>query len=119
MSQIFEGARSRNHLWSKSAPLGPSERAEIAAAVSQLVPNWSVELSPGLSPPESIMISPDDGEDASGPTVIITAESGVFRLDAFRWDSYWSIGEYRTWAEAVCETRKVVAWEGAIQKTLH
>lgn len=119
MSPISADAVTENRLRPSPALLGPSERAEIAGAVSQLITNWSVELSQEAPPTTTIMISPDDGEDTSGPTVVISADNGVFRLDAFQWDRYWTIAEYQTWAEAISAVCKVVAWESAVARTIH
>lgn len=119
MPPILEKTITTTPAWPGSVLLGSSERAEITGAVAQLVPDWSVELSHGVFPTARIIITPEDGEDTSGPTLIISAENGGFKLDAFRWDSYWTIGEYGTWTAALRQIRKVVAWEAFVPITAH
>lgn len=88
MPLVPEDAPTENRVRPKPTLLGLSERAEIAGVVSQVITTWSVELSQDTPTTATIVISPDDGEDTSGPTVVISTENDVFRLDAFRWDRY-------------------------------
>ena len=68
---------------------------------------------------ETIAVLPEDGDDVRGPTVIISAEGGGFRVDAFRWETYWNIGEYAAWSDVLRTVRIVMAWETAASIVVH
>ena len=99
--------------------LGPVQRAQVAGALSHFLPKWSVELTGGDGEAQSIVILPEDGEDETGPALVVSHNDGRYYIDAFQWDRYWTIGEYNEWPAVLREVRMTVAWEIAHLQSAH
>ena len=119
MSLIVADSFPTDELGRYPPVLGAAQRAQIAAALWHLLPEWSIELTEGLAGRQSIMISPDDGEDTSGPTLIVCYRDGWFCLDAFQWDRYWTVGEYKDWSAVLRAVRMTTMWENVSPHSIH
>jgi hypothetical protein len=73
----------------------------VEAMLADIAPQWSVELH-GISVEDtSLIILPEDGEDAHGPSLMISREDYGLRLDQIRWDELTEIGTFPTLGDAV------------------
>lgn len=96
---------------SNPSALGPAQRAQVAAALWHFLPEWSVELTGGEGEAQSIVVLPEDGEDETGPALVVSHQNGCYFIDAFQWDDYWNIGEYKEWSDVLRRVQMTVAWE--------
>jgi hypothetical protein len=82
-------------------PIGYHDMCLVADAITDVAPDWTVELS-AIGPDDtSLVIMPEGADDLIGPTFIVYQERNVFRLDQFQWDILSGLGEYRSLRDAV------------------
>ena len=75
-------------------PLGESERRLAQRVMAEMAPDWSVELH-GIYNEETILIVlPEDGDDAMGPSFIINRETFGLKLDQIHWDKLTEVGVF-------------------------
>jgi len=103
---------------SRPEPLGPGECEQLAALVAELAPDWSVELRHDVLGCPTIVILPDDLDDANGPVLFVHREGSAFHLEELRWSTYRKLDEYRAWAEVLRAVRIRLAWEAPFPTTL-
>jgi hypothetical protein len=94
--------------FSESAPNqimpGALHRAQVRSALRHLMADWEVELVDDTT----IMVFPQDWEDVNGPTIVVSTDGHGFRIDGFRWDTYWNIAGTVAWPD-VLRTIRVAA----------
>lgn len=73
----------------------------IEAMLKDVAPQWSVELHGISFDDTSLIILPEDGEDALGPSFMISQEGYGLRLDQFHWDELTEIGAFPTLSAVV------------------
>lgn len=75
-------------------PLGESERRYAQRVMADMAPDWSVELH-GIYNEETILIVlPEDGDDAMGPSFVINRETFGLKLDQIHWDKLTEVGVF-------------------------
>ena len=93
-------------------PGGPSEiltwddRDVIAAFVSEIVPNWSVELNQTSADDSTIVVMPEGANDLLGPAFVLHRISGFVHLDQFHWDEYRKLGRFGKLDDALAAMRE-------------
>jgi len=86
-------------------PLGLAELTIVEQALADVASDWSVELD-GVSVEDvSLVVLPDGGDDAMGPSFVISRENFGFRVDQLHWDLMQEIGTYAALAEAIAAVR--------------
>ncbi len=100
-------------------PLGPEQCNRVAAAVVELLPDWSVELHHDELREPMIVIQPENLDDAIGPTLVVYRDETAFHLEELRWDTYRKLGDYRVWADVLRAVRVRLFWEMPLPPTLH
>ena len=81
--------------------LGLAELRIVEQALADVASDWSVELN-GISVEDaSLVVLPEGGDDAMGPSFVISRESFGFRLDQLHWDVMQEIGIYAALGEAI------------------
>jgi hypothetical protein len=73
----------------------------VEAMLADIAPAWSVELHGVSAEDTSLIILPEDGEDALGPSLMISRENYGLRLDQIRWDELTEIGTFPTLGDVV------------------
>jgi len=96
---------------SRPDPLGPSECQHLAALVAELAPDGSVELRHDVFGSPTIVILPEDLDDANGPTLFVHRDGAVFHLEELRWGTYRKVDEFATWADVLRAVRIRLVWE--------
>jgi hypothetical protein len=67
-------------------PLGKADLALVQRAIAEITPDWAVALE-GISAEEAtLVLVPDDGDDRSGPSFVISRETYGLRVDQVQWD---------------------------------
>ncbi len=110
--------------WSDAVrPLGAADLALVEGALADLAPHWSVELHGFRADEATLVLAPDDGDDAVGPSFLISRESGGLRLDQVRWDRLTEVGLFGSLRDAVRAIEPRLAFCGvatvAALATLH
>jgi hypothetical protein len=103
-----------------STTLGESRRCQqLATVIATLIPDWSVELHRDEFGEATIVIMPDDPNDAIYPTLIVSRYDSIFYLDELRQDSFRKLSDHLTWTELLRAVRIRLAWEMPVSATLH
>jgi hypothetical protein len=80
----------------------------VEAMLADIAPQWSVELH-GISAEDiSLIILPEDGEDALGPSLMISREDYGLRLDQIRWDELTDMGTFPTLGDVVDAVARIL-----------
>jgi hypothetical protein len=75
-------------------PLGPDHRSYLAAAVADIVPDWTVDLHAEGRADATITIMPEDGDDDLGPTLFVHCDGDTFHLDQLHGDAFSNLGAF-------------------------
>ena len=98
MSIAKSTARPARHQTQRSSPaserLGTTHCTYLAAAIAEVAPDWTVELHEVGTSDETISVMPEDGDDASGPTMLLYRDGSTFHLDQLDGDEYTTIGTF-------------------------
>lgn len=100
-------------------PLGRAQCQRLAAVVASLGPTWSVGLHHDARGKATIVVLPEDLDDAIGPTLIIRATRSGFHLEEMCEDACRSLGEHSAWADVLRTVRIRLIWEMTISTLLH
>ncbi|MDR3531930.1 MAG: hypothetical protein P4L90_15450 [Rhodopila sp.] len=78
----------------RARPLGYTELAMMQQAIAEVAPDWSVELQGICADEATLVLLPEDGDDATGPSFVISRETYGFRLDQVHWDTLTEVGVF-------------------------
>ncbi len=92
-----------------SRPLGLAEARFVEDALSDVAPDWSVDLEGVCEHEASLVLLPEGGDDAMGPSFVIRRETFGFRLDQLHWDKIQELGIYPALADAVTAVQERLA----------
>jgi hypothetical protein len=84
-----------------SGPLGGGELTLVRDRMSDIAPEWSVELHGICAEETTLVLLPEDGDDAMGPGFMISRESYGFHLDQVHWDEVTDLGVFGSLHEVV------------------
>jgi hypothetical protein len=84
-----------------SRPLGLAEARFVEDALADVAPDWSVDLDGICDHEASLVLLPEGGDDAMGPSFVIRRENFGFRLDQLHWDKMQEVGTYHALADVV------------------
>lgn len=79
--------------------IASDEVALVQRAMSAIAPNWSVETQ--ATDDATVIVLPEDGDDAAGPTFMISRETYGFRLDQVHWDVLTEVGFFASMNDVV------------------
>lgn len=80
----------------QAPPLGLSDLQFVRDALVDIAPDWCTELEGICADVATIVIVPEDGDDASGPSFVVSREGFSYRLDQVRWDHMQDVGVFAT-----------------------
>jgi hypothetical protein len=95
-------------------PLAGSDLISMQLAVGELAPEWSVELHGICAEQATLVLLPAAGDDANGPSFVISRETYGFRLDQVHWDTMTEVGIYTSLMDVVSALRPHVAFCNAM-----
>jgi hypothetical protein len=104
-------------------PLGLTDLRFVRDAIESFAPDWTAELAGICVDEATVVVVPESGDDASGPSFVISRDSFSYRLDRIHWDlmnevgSFASLGDVMT-AVRIC-VRKGEPASRALSLTLH
>jgi hypothetical protein len=82
-------------------PLGDNDVAVVQIALHETAPGWSVELHGICTDEATLVVLPDGGDDAMGPSFLISRDSYGLRLDQVHWDVLTEVGMFSSLTEVV------------------
>jgi uncharacterized protein (DUF58 family) len=88
--------------WTEAVPpLSAADAAMVKRVVAEIAPEWSVELHGFCADEATLVLVPEDGDDAKGPSFLISRDPGGIKLDQIRWDELTEVGIFPSLQEAV------------------
>jgi|ERR1700733_5609954 hypothetical protein len=81
--------------------LGLAEKKFVEDALSEVVPDWSVDLEGICEHDASLILLPEGGDDEMGPSFVISRERFGFRLAQLHWDKMHEVGTYPALADVI------------------
>ncbi len=81
----------------RARPIGSAEVADLKRAMAAIAPAWSVELQGGDE--ATLVLVPKTGDDAVGPSFMISQEDGGFRIEQLHWDVLTEVGRFASMQE--------------------
>jgi hypothetical protein len=104
-------------------PISGTDLALVQAAMADAAPDWAVELHGICADEATLVLLPEDGEDAMGPSFMISRETYGFRIDQVHWDVVTEVGVFASMADVVDILRLRLAFcdnlEAPASVTLH
>lgn len=82
-------------------PLSAADRAFLEQAMMEIAPDLSVELHGVCADAAFLILLPEDGDDAKGPSFMISRETFGFRLDQVHWDAVTEVGVFASLNDVV------------------
>jgi hypothetical protein len=83
------------------APLGDTDLALVQRAMAEVAPDWAVALESTRVDETTLVLVPDDGDDQSGPSFVISREAYGLRVDQVHWDEVTEIGAFASLTDVV------------------
>lgn len=83
------------------SPISLRDLQIVEAMLADVAPQWTVELHGVSVDDTSLIILPEDGEDALGPSFTINSSDFGLRLDQIHWDELTEIGSFTSLSAAV------------------
>ncbi|MEA2740850.1 MAG: hypothetical protein QOH05_4157 [Acetobacteraceae bacterium] len=77
-------------------PIGDSEFSLVRHAMADVAPEWSVQLLGFCANETTLVVTPEDGDDETGPSFVISRETYGLRLDQVHWDVMTELGVFAT-----------------------
>jgi hypothetical protein len=74
--------------------VGSEDLRTVESMVARVAPAWTVELHGLCAQDTSLVVLPEDGDDAMGPSFSISRDAGGFRLDRVHWDDVTEVGVF-------------------------
>lgn len=85
----------------KPAPLDLAHQSFVRDELFDIGSDWSVDLHGVCSEETTLILLPDGGDDAFGPSFVISRESFGYRLNEVHWDEIHDLGLYPELANLV------------------
>jgi hypothetical protein len=82
-------------------PLGDADLAYMQRAIAEIAPDWAVELEGICAEEATLVVVPDDGEDASGPTFVVSRETYGLRVNQVHWEALTEVGVFASLSDVV------------------
>ncbi len=96
--------------------LRPIDRMDLLLVqlmMAEIAPDWSVELQGICADEASLLLLPKDGDDAFGPSFIISRELHGLQIDQVHWDVITEVGIFASLTEVLDALRQIPAFRVA------
>jgi hypothetical protein len=102
-------------------PLGLQELHMMRDVLADFAPEWTAELDGICTDEAKLVLVPENGDDATGPSFVVSRENFGYRLDQVHWDTMRDVGLFATLADVIAVVRQILTFESAPQlaPTLH
>lgn len=75
-------------------PLGTADLSYVQRAMAEIAPDWSVEMEGICTDDATLVVVPEDGEDATGPSFVVSRETYGLRVSQLHWDALTEVGVF-------------------------
>lgn len=82
-------------------PLGDADLAYVQRAMAEIAPDWAVEMEGICSDEATLVVVPEDGDDASGPSFVVSRETYGLRVNQIHWDIVTEVGVFASLSDVV------------------
>jgi hypothetical protein len=82
-------------------PLGKAELTWIRRSMADIAPEWAAELQGICADEATLVLVPDGGDDAIGPSFVISRETFGLRVDQVHWDLATEVGTFASLAQVM------------------
>ncbi len=82
-------------------PLGDADLGYMQRAVAEIAPDWTVELEGICTEEATLVVVPEDGDDATGPSFVVSRETYGLRVNQVHWDALTEVGVYASLSDVV------------------
>ncbi len=89
-------------------PLGLTDLRFVRDAIESFAPDWTAELAGICVDEATVVVVPESGDDAMGPSFVISRDSFSYRLDRIHWDLMNEMGDYPSLNEVMIAIRACV-----------
>ncbi|MDB5401953.1 MAG: hypothetical protein JWQ55_3971 [Rhodopila sp.] len=104
-------------------PIGSADLVFMQNAMAESAPDWSVELQGICADEATLVLLPEDGDDAIGPSFMVSRETCGFRVDQVHWDVVTEVGVFTSMNDVIDVLRLSLAFCGGLEApasvTLH
>jgi hypothetical protein len=95
------------------SPFGDADLALVRRGISAFAPEWAVELQGICASQSTLLVVPESGDDAVGPSFVMSRDTYGIRVDQVHWDTLTEVGVYSCFADALQILRLRLAFRGA------
>ena len=85
----------------RGRPLDQAAHALVQRAIANISSEWSVEPWAECSDDAALILVPNDGDDAVGPSFMICREACGFRVNQVHWDTLTAVGVFTSLNAAI------------------
>jgi hypothetical protein len=81
--------------------LGDADLIYMQRAIAEIAPDWAVELEGICAEEATLVVVPDDGDDASGPSFVVSRETYGLRVNQVHWDVVTEVGVFASLTDVI------------------
>ena len=82
-------------------PIGDADLDFVQRAMAEIAPEWTVEMGGICADEATLVLLPEGGDDAMGPSFMISRETYGFSLDQLHWDVMTELGVFASLNDVV------------------
>jgi hypothetical protein len=82
-------------------PLGDADLAYLQRAMAEIAPDWTVEMEGICADEAALVVVPEDGDDATGPSFVVSRETYGLRVSQLHWDTMTEMGVFASLSDVV------------------
>jgi hypothetical protein len=86
-------------------PLGIADLALVQRALDEIAPEWSAELHGICADEATLVLLPDGGDDAMGPSFMISRDAAGYLVDQVHWDIVTEVGIFTSLNDVIAAVR--------------
>jgi hypothetical protein len=83
------------------SPLGDADLVYMQRAMAEIAPEWAVEMEGICADEAALVVVPEDGDDATGPSFVVNRETYGLRLSQLHWDTMTEVGVFASLSDVV------------------
>lgn len=102
----------------ETKPLGLADLRFVRDAIHVFAPDWTAELAGICADEAAVVVVPESGDDAAGPSFVISRDSFRYRLDRVHWDQMNDLGSYPSLGDVVAAIESCVISGATLREAL-
>jgi hypothetical protein len=85
----------------QNVAFGDADLAYLQRAMAEIAPDWAVEMEGICAEEATLVVVPDDGDDASGPSFVVSRETYGLRVNQVHWDTVTEVGVFASLTDVI------------------